>query len=143
MVILLGISMMTAKEKVVTWAGSDISCLPNGHKNLAMHIHSKLTIVVDGVPELIPTSIGDTKDCMAEVHTHDASGAIHAEGIVFKEITLKDFFAVWGKNIEREGYTLSASVAGVLVENPADIVIEDGKDIVYTYTKIVKTDASE
>lgn len=137
MVILLAVSQIGSSSSSggLLWASTDIKCLPDGHQNLAQHIHAKLTIVVDGVPELIPSSIGDTPVCMAEVHTHDASGSIHAESIEDKKFMLKDFFSVWGKNVARDGYALTASVAGAAVDTPDQIEIEDGKDVVFVYTK--------
>lgn len=132
--VLLGWSMVNQPSQALTWGSTSIQCLPDGHTGATYHTHTKLTIVVDDVPELIPSHIGDTTDCMAEVHTHDASGTVHVEGVAEKTFTLSDFYSVWGKSLVRDGYTLRASVGGVAVDNPGSITLADGADIVLIYT---------
>lgn len=132
--VLLSWSMWSRPVPSVTWGSTTIQCLPDGHTGATFHIHSKLTIVVDGVPELIPSHIGDTADCMAEVHTHDASGTVHVEGVEEKQFMLADFYSVWGKEIVRDGYVLRASVKGVAVSDPESITLEEGSEIVLVYT---------
>lgn len=136
--VLLGLGFYTKTPSVVAgvWGETKVQCLPDGHKNATIHKHAKLTIVVDSVPELIPSNIGDVPECMAEVHTHDASGKVHIEGVEEKTITLADFFAVWGKSIERDGYVVRASVGGVAHESPETIVLDDALDVVLMYTAI-------
>lgn len=138
-VLFVAFSFLSEKPQGMLWAYTDVPCLPNGHQSAAMHIHSKLTLVVDDVPELIPSGIGDTATCMAEVHTHDASGSIHIESAEIKQYTMGDFFAVWGKSIEREGYNLTASVSGVRVDNPSEIALQDNIDIVFAYRRNIAT----
>jgi hypothetical protein len=138
-VVLLGLGMFTTKPVATAqvWQETNIECLPDGHKNAIVHSHAKLTIVVDSVPELIPSHIGDTPECMAEVHTHDASGTVHIEGVKEKKFTLADFFSVWGKSLQREGYVLRASVDGVAIDAPESIPLMDATNIVLLYTATV------
>lgn len=120
--------------EVKFWKDTQVACLPRGHENLAMHIHQNLVITVDGVPETIPANVGIDAGCMAEAHTHDATGKIHVESTeAGKAFTLGDFFAVWGKPFERDGYARTVTVNGVLNESPALIPFEDDQQIVFTY----------
>ncbi|MEK7628681.1 MAG: hypothetical protein AAB421_04685 [Patescibacteria group bacterium] len=124
----------------IFWKDTKIACLPNGHANLALHIHPDLQILVDGVAEKVPAHIGDTPSCMTEVHTHDDTGKIHAEATTAnKTFTLADFFAVWGTSIERPGYTLTATIDGTPETNPSALTLKDGQKIVLAYTKTIDT----
>ncbi len=119
----------------LVWKDTNIPCLPGGHTNVAQHIHQMLSISVDGVPEAIPGHLGDISSCMAEVHTHDATGKIHVETVSLDtHHTLADFFAVWGTSIERDGYTLSATINGTPAADPASHVLADDDVINLVYT---------
>lgn len=121
------------------WQDTQIACLPSGHQNLAFHIHPNLQIIVDGEAESIPANVGTPPSCMAEVHTHDSTGRLHVESAdSTKEntLTLNDFFAVWDRDIAREGYELSASVNGSSVEDPASVVLQDEMNIVLEYESV-------
>lgn len=63
-----------------------------------VHVHARLSVQVHGNPVAIPANIGidPSKDSMqmAGLHTHDATGTIHVEGMT--GATLGQFFAVWG-----------------------------------------------
>ena len=69
----------------------------DGHKNLALHIHPNLKIIIDGRNETIPANIGLTQNVMKPIHTHDASGKLHIEGLCVRNFTLRDFFSIWEK----------------------------------------------
>lgn len=62
------------------------------------HFHPHLEIYVEGKRVTIPANIGIDPDQppmqMAGLHTHDASGTIHDEGMASSR--LGQFFAVWG-----------------------------------------------
>jgi len=117
-----------------TLAAAGIECLPNGHTNLALHIHPLLTIIVDGRNELIPETVGVTSTCMAEVHTHETDGVIHLESVEpGKTFTLGQFFEVWGRSIVRDGYALTATADGAPVGDPAALVLEDGREVRIEY----------
>lgn len=118
------------------WGDTLVRCLPNGHENLALHIHPNLSVFVDGERETIPANIGILPLCMAEVHTHDTSGQIHIETVdASRTFTLSDFFAVWNTSLTREGYILSASLNGDVVEYPENIVLADHDTIILSYTR--------
>ncbi len=63
--------------------------------SVAMHMHPYLSIVIDGSNVTIPASIG-LSGCAEPLHTHDASGIIHAEAPdTNTQYTLGDFFQIW------------------------------------------------
>lgn len=125
-------------RKVVSeWKDNGVDCLIQGHTRLAQHIHPSLTIIIDGETEIIPANIGIVSTCMAEIHTHDATGIIHIESVVpDKKFRLAQFFSVWGKPIQREGYVLKTSVNDQPVDDPANIIFEDEARIVMEYIRL-------
>src|SRR3989344_1791290 len=85
------------RETVKRWKESGVNCLSN-HANAALHIHPELKIIVDGREAIVPANIGIVRTCMAEIHTHDATGTIHIESVLSgKTFTLAQFFTVWGE----------------------------------------------
>lgn len=122
-------------SSAATWEDTEISCLAGGHQGLAFHIHSDLSVTIDGQQQIIPANTGINSTCMAEVHTHDASGYIHVESTDRSAVlTLADFFAVWGEPIDRDSYE-----ATVLVNNEeSDFNYEfrDGDDVKVAFTSI-------
>jgi hypothetical protein len=106
--------------------------LPNAP--LVQHIHPELTIVVDGEKETIPANIGLGAQHRV-LHTHDTDGVIHVEAQDTRAYTLGDFFSVWGKTIERDGYSVELAVDGAPSEDFDNLVLKDKQQIVLTYTK--------
>jgi hypothetical protein len=122
---------------ITNYEDTNIACLPNGHQNIASHIHSKLSITVDGKPEIIPANIGINQNCMSEIHTHDETGEIHVETTQVSNIdkmTLNEFFIVWKKEILREGYNLKIIQDGKDIESAADVKLIDNSKIELVYT---------
>jgi hypothetical protein len=58
----------------------------------------QLRITVDGAPVEVPAYIGvdRVRAVQAPVHTHDTSGEVWLEGRNTDEVTLGQFFTVWG-----------------------------------------------
>lgn len=75
-------------------------CVEHGGK-LSMHIHSQLSIVIDGQAQSIPANIGLESFCMRPIHTHDDSGTLHLEFPQTRDVRLGDFFAIWGKRFDQ------------------------------------------
>jgi hypothetical protein len=74
------------------------------------HIHSHLSIFVNGQAQAIAANVGilDTPvDCHYYVHTHDHSGKIHMEAPVQTTFTLGQLFAIWGQPLT------TTNVAGI------------------------------
>ena len=70
-----------------------------GHQNIALHIHSGLTIKINGTEQEIPVNIGILPGIMRPLHTHDGTGEIHIEGPYKRDFTLGEFFEIWGETL--------------------------------------------
>lgn len=81
-------------------------------EQLAFHIHSRLTLFVNGRSERVPYGVGIADPqlqpglsvpfvgggaCFSWLHTHAADGIIHIESPVQRTFTLGNFFDVWGQ----------------------------------------------
>lgn len=125
-----------SRALVKNWKAIGVKCLPQGHVNLAQHIHLKLTVSMDGQLVAVPANIGQVKTCMSEMHTHDTSGTIHIEsaeaGTTF---TLGQFFQVRGEPLDKNGYRLTATADGQKIENPAEFILKDSQQIILEYQK--------
>ena len=75
-------------------------CMEHGG-SVSMHIHPRLSIMIDGQAQLIPANIGVEPFCMRPVHTHDEPGVIHLEFPNQRDVPLGDFFTIWGKRFDR------------------------------------------
>lgn len=127
---------------VTFWNDTGIECLSNGHVNLAQHIHPTIVVIVDGEEVSVPANIGVTSACMAEVHTHDATGEIHIETVeANKEFGVDQFFLVWGEDFEKEGYERIVTVNGEEVD-PWEYRMKDLDQIVVSYTSENTTDVN-
>ncbi len=117
--------------------GSGVPCLvPNA--DLVIHWHPMLTITVDGKDEEIPANIGLGGSCEHALHTHDTTGTLHVESQTVRDYTLTDFFNVWGKTIDRPGYTVSMTVDGKPSAELGNALLKDKEQIVLTYKSVVK-----
>jgi hypothetical protein len=91
-----------------------IACDTN--EQLLFHIHSRLTIFVNGHSERVPAGVGiadpQTQQtsqgpvvgggaCLAWLHTHTTDGIVHIESPVHRTFTLGNFFDVWGQPLSR------------------------------------------
>lgn len=120
-----------------TYKGS-LDCLaPN--LPLAIHWHPKLKISVDGQGEVIPANLGLNGDCHLPLHTHDSTGVIHVEAQVARDYTLGEFMEVWGKSLQRDGYTLEMTVDGQLNAELGNLVLKDKQEIQLSYNLKPKT----
>ena len=85
-------------------------------EQLAFHIHSRLTIFVNGRPRTVPYGVGMADPqrqpglgipfvaggaCFSWLHTHAADGIIHIESPVHLTFTLGNFFDIWGQPLSR------------------------------------------
>ena len=124
------------RDLVKRWRVAGVDCLPS-HTNATQHIHPRLKIFVDEEPEVIPANIGIVRSCMAEVHTHDASGTIHLESVLAgKTFKLNDFFTVWNKELSRPGFDLEMEVDGLPSEELGNLILKDGQEIILRYTEV-------
>ncbi len=134
-IVLIAVGNKQAKPVILSDNGTEIPCLPNGHQQVASHIHPSVTIFVDGINETIPANIGVTSTCMSEVHTHDASGTVHVETAQLGvEYTINDLFAVLGSDINREGLMHVITIEGEEATNES--IMRDNQSIVIEYTSL-------
>ena len=72
-----------------------------------IHWHPKLTIIIDGVKQVIPANIGLGGSVHSPIHTHDedaTEGVLHMEmnNPTKQTVTLGYFFNVWGKKFSKD-----------------------------------------
>ena len=115
--------------------------------DLALHIHPWLAIQINGQPQVLSANIGiNNKGVMRVMHTHDTSGEIHIESPAPYQFHLKDFFTVWGKNLNDTcifdycadaTHTLSVYVNGVkTTERPGLVPLRDHDQLLISYDEI-------
>jgi Domain of unknown function (DUF4214) len=75
---------------------------------LAMHVHARVHIFVDGQPLPIPGHVGVFDGAAYPLHTHDDTGIIHMESPVLDDFFLQDFFAIW--NTTAQGHAALADL---------------------------------
>ena len=103
--LLAGTSAATAGQAI-----DGISCQTS--EQTVFHIHTHLTIFVNGQQRQVPAGIGipgavaqqtqagpfvDSGSCFYWLHTHAADGIIHIESPVQRTYTLGEFFDEWGQ----------------------------------------------
>lgn len=70
----------------------------NSSEQLVFHIHTHLTIFVNGSARQVPLGVGFfDNSCLYWLHTHQPDGIIHIESPDQRTFTLGDFFDVWGQ----------------------------------------------
>jgi hypothetical protein len=103
-------------------------CWPNWPPE-TYHVHSHLSIFLDGRALAVPDDIGVVKVaatntyCYYTLHTHDRSGKLHVEAPAPELYTLGDLFSIWGRPLEPD------NVAG-LTGKPIVIYITDNNGVV-------------
>lgn len=114
------------------------------HSNIALHIHSNLDIIIDGVEFFIPNDIGISHEIMRPLHTHDSSGKIHIEAPFKRDFTIGEFFLVWEETfssscifdncIDEDKGVLTMTVNGVGNDEFENYIMKDDDQIVIEYT---------
>ncbi len=139
-----GASQKAKEEKVQNSPSHDVALSCTTDMATVFHIHSMLSIVINGAKQVIPANIGVSDACMHPLHTHDDLGTIHIESPVQKDFTLGDFFAVWGKdfssskildNTTDASHAITISVNGVKVETFENTILKDKDQIVISFGK--------
>ena len=72
-----------------------------GHKNLALHIHPELQIIINKENKTIPMNIGLIRDIMRPIHTHKTDNILHIEAPCQRNFKLEEFFKVWGETFNK------------------------------------------
>jgi hypothetical protein len=130
----LGYTWYMATSSMPVWLHTDIPCLSLSEDEDTM-VGTVLQIVTDDVPELIPAAIGRSEQCIASIHTRDASGTVYVSETRGDRYTLGDFFSVWGRSFEKNGYDISVYTGDVKSELEDDLILQDHKHVVVVYTR--------
>ena len=110
------------------------------------HIHSHLSLYVNGEQIAIPPAIGAqdpqiisgfavAASCWYWLHTHDASGIIHVEPPTEIQTTLGELFDIWGEPLSTTGVAGYEGAVTVMVDgveytgDPRAITFEAHKQI--------------
>ena len=135
--ILVGSCGGTAASTPTPSAASKVPCGPT--EVFTRHEHAHLTIVVRGQLRVVPAFIGITTTSICWLHTHDTSGIIHIEAGDNRQVTLGDFFSVWGKPLSKtavaddrasDGESVQATLnQKPYADAPETIVLHDHDDI--------------
>lgn len=121
---------------------------------MKMHVHPRLSVTINGQPFAVPTNLGTPQGPwldhsldhfgvtgMSPLHTHDASGMIHVESNKIRDFTLREFLAIWGKQLDASqvpghqvdpGHRATMIVDGVERTVTDDVVFANGQQIQIT-----------
>src|SRR5882672_4690264 len=82
--------------------GAPVDGIPCGSPVETFHIHSHVTVALNGQLLEVPGQIGilpttaTSGGCTYQIHTHDGSGSLHIETPAPANYTLGNFFHIWG-----------------------------------------------
>jgi len=146
--LLLGWGILKAQQDYKSAPAKEINI--GGHKNLQLHIHANLRIVIDGEAQPIPASVGISRSVMRPLHTHDASGELHIEGPTPRDFTLGEFFDIWGRTFSSscildyctDRGTLTMTINGKESTAFGSHVLRDDDQIVIEYTSLGQAPAA-
>lgn len=109
---------------------------------MVMHIHPKITVIVNGQPTIIPENVGIDNTLwkdhsldkygmqgMSPLHTHDNSGTIHVESTANRGYTLEEFVNVWGGLDASNGKILKVTANGQPISDWKNHVLKDKEKI--------------
>jgi hypothetical protein len=104
--------------------GAVVQGIPCGAAVETFHIHSHLSIIVNGQAQAIAADTGivstPSLSCHYYIHTHDRSGKIHIEAPAAGTFTLGQYFAIWGQPLT------ASNVAGITGMTPTVYITENG-----------------
>jgi len=135
------------------FSSSDNNCMTDpaadmnigGHNNLAMHIHPKVSIIINGEIQNVAANIGLSSGVMRPIHTHDGSGTLHVEAPCKRDFKLHEFFEVWGRTFtydciydycNDETHVLEYKVNGRTTNIDSNFVMLDKDEIEIIYKEI-------
>jgi hypothetical protein len=133
------------------------------HEQLVFHIHSHLTIFINGAQKQVPAGIGIPGSqpqqtaqgpvaaggsCLYWLHTHAPDGIVHVESPIHRIYTLGNFFDEWGQPLgpsqlgPAKGHVVAIYNGQVYKGNPrniplnahAQIQLEVGKPLIAPQT---------
>ena len=93
--------------------GETIDGIPCRAMDETFHVHTHLSIVLNGQLLTIPEQLGQVPatttqaGCFYQIHNHDKAGRLHIESPVPVNYTLGSFFRIWGQPLS------TSNVAGI------------------------------
>jgi hypothetical protein len=107
---------------------------PMAKEAFTMHIHTHLTVFVDGVVADVPGQIGIHPEgqFISPLHTHAADGYLHVEAPEVKDFFLWQAMAEWGVSLE--GFTAYENGTKVTTD-PGQIVLKDRHQLTLVHGK--------
>ena len=118
---------------------------------MQMHWHPQLSATINGSPVTVPANMGTPQGPWADhsldkygmagmspLHTHDASGTVHAESNTVRDFTLQEFLAIWGQRLDSNqvlnhpvdsGHRAYIIVDGAEKQGTLDTVFANGQKI--------------
>ena len=104
-----------------------LACVPTAPT--AYHVHAHLSIFLNGQALAVPSSVGivqqaPTTECHYPLHTHDASGVLHAHAGAETFFTLGQFFRIWGQPLQRDNVAGLVGLPVVVYATDAGVVRE-------------------
>ena len=143
LIVVAAVFLALTREGVTTHAEvAGVKC--QSKERLDYHIHSSLTIMIEG--EVVPVGdVGRIEDkCLFWLHTHsNDTRLVHVEAPEEQVFTLGQFFQVWGQPLSETQlldrttdaeHEIRATVNGEpFAGNPADIPLQDQDSIVLQY----------
>ncbi len=95
-----------------------------------------LSVTVDGSPVPLAANIGVDRPraLQAPAHTHDDSGEVWLEGAGATEVTLGQFFVLWGVRLDERCLgaacgSVRVSADGAVVPSPAELRLAGVRDV--------------
>ena len=106
-----------------------------------MHLHTHLTLVIDGKEEQVPANIGIDPSLwndhsldsygmkgMTVLHTHDTSGTIHVESYKVQDYTFGQLLDIWKPDLV--GDKIFMTVNGQPVQDYQNYIFKDGDKVI-------------
>ena len=96
----IGTYVATAQtpSSIIPLTMDGIEC--NATEHFLFHIHTHISIFVNGQHMYIPPQIGIIPEkCIYWLHTHDESGIIHIESPIKRDFTVGQLFDLWKKKL--------------------------------------------
>jgi hypothetical protein len=105
--------------------GQPVAGLSCGLMSEDYHVHSHLSIFLNGQALAVPLHVGivetsPTNECTYSLHTHDESGKIHVEAPAPGVFTLGQFFQIWGQPLQTD------NIAGLSGMPVVVYLVDDG-----------------
>ncbi len=123
---------------MIWWSKTLQSNDPDIISRKGIHWHSTLAIYLNGEKQEVSPNIGVTGGAMMPMHTHEPTGELHmeSEGVIRKkDITLGQFFKIWGRDINSFGKNMMMTVNGIENTELGNYIMQDKDKIELRYEK--------